>query len=90
MAVYVDNAGILYKGKRRHHMAADSLEELHTFCQSIDVKRCWFHNSKRHPHYDVTDEQRQRAIEAGAEAVDARTLMGKAKALSPRSSGAGS
>ena len=28
MAVYVDNAGIMYRGKPRYHLAADSLEEI--------------------------------------------------------------
>lgn len=83
MAVYVDNAGIVFKGKPRHHLTADSLEELHAFCERVGIKRCWFHNTKRHPHYDVTDAQREAAIEAGAVAVSARDLMLKAKALAP-------
>ena len=73
--VYVDNAGILYRSKRRHHMAADSLDELHAFATGIGVKRCWYHSVKRHPHYDITDEQRERAIQAGALAVDPGTFL---------------
>ena len=82
MSVYVDNAAILYRGKLRYHLTADSFAELHQFCAKIDVKRCWFHSSaKRHPHYDITDEQRTRAIEAGALPVDSRALMWKALEL---------
>jgi len=92
MAVYVDNASIVFKGKPRHHLTADTLEELHGFCERVGIKRCWFHNARRHPHYDVTDVQREAAIEAGAVAVSARDLMLKARALapSPGSSEAGS
>ncbi len=86
MAVYVDNAGIMFMGKPRHHLAADTLEELHAFCEQIGVKRCWFHNAKRHPHYDVTCAQREAAIAAGAVAVTSRELV----ALRRGSSEAGS
>lgn len=82
MAVYVDNASILYKGKPRHHLTADSFEELHQFCAKLDIKRCWFHSSaKRHPHYDITDPQREAALQSGALQVDGRILMHKALTL---------
>ena len=81
MAVYVDNACILFKGKMRHHLTADSLEEMHDFCASVGINRCWFHNAKRHPHYDVTYDQRDRAVAAGALLVPVRELLLKAKAL---------
>lgn len=74
MGVYVDDAGILWRGKPRHHMAADSLDELHAFARSIGVARCWHHASPRHPHYDVTDGQREAALAAGAVAVTPRVL----------------
>lgn len=81
MSVYVDNVGILYKGKPRHHMTADSLDELHAFAESLGIKRCWFHKARTHPHYDVTDEQREAALQAGAKAVDARTLALRSSAI---------
>lgn len=81
MSVYVDAAGILYRGKPRHHLTADSLAELHAFAESIGVKRCWFHKARTHPHYDVTDAQREKALQAGAEAVDTRVLAGVARRL---------
>lgn len=79
MAVCVDQAGIFWRGRRRHHLAADSLAELHAFAEAIGIKRCWFHNAPGHPHYDVTDEQRAAAIAAGAEMVSSRALLKRTK-----------
>ena len=81
MAVYVDEAAILYKGKPRHHLTADTLSELHAFAQSVGIKRCWYHSSSRYPHYDITDPQRAAAIAAGAQAVDTRVVLAVAKQL---------
>lgn len=75
MAVYVDDAGIMFKGKPRYHLAADSVSELHAFCQKVGIARCWFHAAKGHPHYDITNEQRQAAIRLGAVAMTVRELM---------------
>jgi hypothetical protein len=77
MAVYVDDAGIPFRGKRRHHLTADTFIELHGFAARIGVARCWHHAAKRHPHYDVTDEQREAAIAAGAFAVNPKVLAVK-------------
>lgn len=83
MASYVDDAFILYKGKLRCHMTADSIEELHQFAQSIGVKRCWFHSSaKRYPHYDITDVQRDFAIANGCIPVNQYELVPLAKKIS--------
>ena len=30
-----------------------SVENLHAMAAELGIKRCWFHNSKGHPHYDV-------------------------------------
>lgn len=79
--VYVDDAAILYRGKRRYHMTADSKAELHAFAESIGVKRCWFHKARLHPHYDITLPQREKAVEAGAFEVSGRELVRRAKAL---------
>lgn len=74
MSVYVDDAAIMYRSKPRFHLAADSLLELHAFCKAVGINRCWFHNAKGHPHYDITGPQRQAAIEAGAIAMTTREL----------------
>lgn len=58
MTVYVDNANIMWKGKKRFHMVADSLYELHSFCLIHNINKCWFDNHPRHPHYDITEAQR--------------------------------
>lgn len=74
MSVYVDDAAIMYRSKPRFHLAADSVPELHAFCKSVGINRCWFHNAKGHPHYDITEPQRQAAIAAGAIPMTAREL----------------
>lgn len=82
--VYVDNAAVPFKGRPRYHLAADSVVELHVFCARLGIAPCWFHRGARHPHYDITREQRESAINAGARPVDSKTLirhvrMGQAK-----------
>lgn len=81
MTAYVDDAAILWRSKLRYHMSADSLEELHAFAQAVGIKRCWFHQGSAYPHYDVTTEQRDQALQAGAKAVTSRELVLVAKAL---------
>lgn len=81
MAVYVDNAAVMFKGKPRYHLTADSLAELHAFTAMVGVARCWFHAHARHPHYDVTAEQRTAALTAGAHAVNSRELVRIARKL---------
>jgi hypothetical protein len=81
MSAYVDDAAIMWKGKARFHMSADSLEELHAFAARIGVKRCWFHRGSRYPHYDITLPQRQAALAAGAVAVSQPEMARLAKRL---------
>lgn len=81
MAAYVDDAAIAFRGKPRFHLTADSVDELHTFAAAVGIARCWFHRGARHPHYDVTADERLAAIAAGAHAVDARTLVRVARRL---------
>lgn len=83
MTVYVDQAKVMFKGKPRHHLTADTLDELHAFTAQVGIHRCWFHRHPRHPHYDVTDPQRAAAIAAGALAVDSRELLARARLLAP-------
>lgn len=83
MTVYVDRASVMFKGKPRHHLTADTLDELHAFTAQVGIHRCWFHRHPRHPHYDVTDPQRDAALAAGALAVDSRELLSRARLLAP-------
>lgn len=75
MAVYVDDAAIWWRQKRRYHMSADCLSELHEFARALGVSALWFDGAERHPHYDITAEQRQRALASGARAVTKREMV---------------
>jgi hypothetical protein len=88
VTAYVDDAAILYKSKLRFHLTADSLDELHLFASRCGINRCWYHRGTRHPHYDVTSEQRDAALANGALAVTSRELLSRAKLLAlPRRDG---
>ena len=63
------------------HLVATTIDELHTFAQSIGLKRCWFQNkrdknkrSKNQPHYDVRGVMIQKAIDKGAVRVQRAEL----------------
>jgi hypothetical protein len=30
-----------------------SRADLHTMAAALGIKRCWFHSTSKHPHYDV-------------------------------------
>lgn len=75
MTVYVDQAAVLFKGKPRHHMTADTLSELHAFAQRAGIRRCWYHPAAGKPHYDVTDAQRETALALGAQAASSREVL---------------
>ncbi len=77
MTIYIDDAAIMYRSKPRFHLIADSVAELHEFCSSVGFNRCWFHNAKGHPHYDVTGPQREVAIASGAIPVTSKELFYK-------------
>lgn len=72
MTVYVDDwrqqarAGRLTA--RWSHLTADTDAELHAFAERLGLRRSWFqdHRDPLRRHYDVTERQRLRAIEAGA------------------------
>lgn len=83
MSVFVDDAAIEYRGNKRHHLAADCVQELHAFAAGIGIKRCWFHRGARFAHYDITDSQREQAIAAGAHAVTSRELVLRMRARQP-------
>lgn len=43
-----------YHDAMRHLVCVPfSVENLHAMAQELGIKRCWFHASKDHPHYDV-------------------------------------
>ncbi len=66
MTVYTDGV----------HLVADTLDELHKFAQAMGLKREWFQNHRRHPHYDLTTKRAvSRVILKGAVCVDAEKIV---------------
>ena len=70
------------------HMASDNLteeglEELHQMAVRIGLKRAWFQNHPRHPHYDLSPLGRSLAIRAGAVPVSSRELVKRCSRRQP-------
>lgn len=81
MAIYVDFVCIEFRGHKWCHMLADTLQELHEFAVLIDVDKRLFHRNASYPHYDVTVQMRETAIEYGALPADRRKIIECAKKL---------
>jgi len=73
--VYVDDAAIPKHGRAWFHLVADDLDELHAFAAALGLPERAFHRGARHPHYDVPDEQRQRALDRGAQSITTRDAV---------------
>jgi hypothetical protein len=82
MTVYVEDCRIPKRGMLWAHMMADTLPELHLMAQQIGLKRRWFQD-KKHPHYDVVDKYRTRAIYDGAKPVKSCLIAMRPKKESP-------
>jgi hypothetical protein len=54
------------------HLTADTLEELHAFAARLGLRRSWFQDHPRLPHYDLTKSRREQALQLGAVFVGAR------------------
>lgn len=69
--------------RRWCHMWADAGEEeaLHAMAQRIGLKRAWFQQHERLPHYDLTPSRRAEAIEAGAVEMDVRIWFRQQKGV---------
>ncbi|HEY8583442.1 MAG TPA: DUF4031 domain-containing protein [Capillimicrobium sp.] len=76
MAVYVDNAVIPWRGRLWAHLLASDLDELHAMAAAIGMRRAWFQDGGRFPHYDVTAEGRAAALELGAVPIVGRRIPG--------------
>lgn len=81
--IYVDPAVFKKPNGRKTyaHLVADTIAELHAFAASIGVKPHFFHKSASYLHYDITGEQREKAIAAGAVQVSSKELLLKAKEM---------
>jgi hypothetical protein len=81
VTVLVDQAVWPWRGRRWAHLVSDeSYDELHAFAARLGIPRRAFQGD----HYDVSSDERLRAIELGAEAVDARVLVRRLRAAGLR------
>ncbi len=72
VAVLVDEARWLWRGRRWAHLVSDSsYGELHELAQAIGQRRIGFQGD----HYDVDETDRARALAAGAVPVNSRELV---------------
>ena len=71
MSVYVDTARHPFRGYIMCHMIADSLAELHAMADKIGMERRWFQAPPKasHPHYDIPESKRAKALVFGAQEV---------------------
>lgn len=68
-------------GRRFAHLISDtSRDELHAFAADLGLPERAFHRD----HYDIPAEWCDRAVELGAQAVDARELVRRLKAAGLR------
>lgn len=75
MSVYVDTARHPFRGYIMCHMTADTLAELHDMADEIGMERRWFQAppTASHPHYDIPEHKRVKALALGAHEVCQRT-----------------
>jgi len=72
VTILVDQAIWPRHERRWAHLVSDAdHDELHAFAQRLGLPRRAFHGD----HYDIPADYRARAIELGAEPVDARVLV---------------
>jgi Protein of unknown function (DUF4031) len=95
VSVYVDQVRAWggsksFRWKESCHMYADSLAELHGMALLIGMKREWFQERPRLPHYDLTPARRMLALKYGAVEHSARqmvALMNSGKLVSGKLAG---
>lgn len=81
MAVYVDNLRDYgWQHGPSCHLIADSIDELMAFAVGMGLKREWF-QAKSTPHFDLTAEGRELAVQHGAIELDQRQLVAKIREL---------
>ncbi|QMV19671.1 DUF4031 domain-containing protein [Granulicella sp. 5B5] len=71
MSVYVDpvmehGGSKEFRWTRSCHMYADTLDELHAMALRIGMRRAWFQDKEKLPHYDLVPARRKEAVAAGA------------------------
>ncbi len=81
MTILVDRAIWPWRGRKWAHLASDeSYEELHEFADRLEIPRRAFQGD----HYDVPEDYRLRAIQLGAEPIEARDLVRRLRAAGLR------
>lgn len=75
MAVYVDSAKNSFGRMLMCHMVSDDLIELHAFAKRLGLRREWFQDQGRFPHYDISQTKRRLAINLGAIEITYRQLV---------------
>lgn len=77
MSVYVDpliewGGSKTFRWKKSCHLMADTEDELHTFAQSIGLRREWHQPKPPHSlsHYDLNGSKRRAAVRMGAQEVE--------------------
>jgi hypothetical protein len=68
--IFVDKLRKYRRQSYCHMMSDESLGELHHFALKIGIKRHWFHID----HYDLREEDRYRALVAGAKETSSREM----------------
>ena len=84
MAVYVDRL-VDYAWHRGPscHLIADSVEELIAFAEEIGMRPEWF-QPRSSPHFDLTADGREAAINNGAVPLSNREFVAKIRELRKR------
>jgi hypothetical protein len=62
------------------HLVADTLEQLHDFGERVGLMSSSFQDGQ-HPHYDLNGFQYRRALELGAERINAPELLVKSQRM---------
>jgi len=57
------------------HLAADTLEELHTFARRLGLRRSWFQDHPVLAHYDLTPGRRAAAVALGAVELEGKEMI---------------
>ncbi|HEX9012215.1 MAG TPA: DUF4031 domain-containing protein [Anaerolineaceae bacterium] len=77
MTVYVDALHPYGAKGEWCHLASESLEELHAAAQRIGLRREWFQDKPRFPHYDLPALGRRIAVELGAVEITSMEMARK-------------
>lgn len=71
MAIFVDKLRQYRKQSYCHMMSDTSISELHHFAVRLGIARHWFDRD----HYDLREDDRRKAVIAGAKEVSTRDMI---------------